>query len=128
MRVKSIKISEESIRIRHVHTPSSRPVHDDQDATQGNAGTEQVIAVWCGLIDLPAPQQLQHDEHTTIGGIDAAERCGLEGWHDPLEKENQSPEYTEPDALALTKPEPHQISTANLTQTGKQKVQQRFGN
>ena len=38
-----------------IETSDSRPIHNDQDAEQSDAGADQIVLVRCKSIDLPSP-------------------------------------------------------------------------
>jgi hypothetical protein len=84
----------------------ARPVHDDAHSEEAEERPGQLGTVGAHTVHPPAPQDREHHEDASVGGIHSAEVRGLERGHHAVQEQDQPADGAEKSASALPEPEP----------------------
>src|SRR3954471_17901626 len=97
--------------------------HHDQRAGQTDRGSDHVAKVRPLSVNPPSPQNRKNDEHRAIRGVGAPERVlrGLERRHDAVQGKSHHPTRTDEPGALMPEPQPDQVPSADLEETGDAK-------
>ncbi len=67
----------------------------------------------------PPPEDREHNEDTSVGGVHASEGCRLELGHDAVEEQQEPVKRAQGPSPALLQPKPDKLAAADLHQAGE---------
>ena len=105
-----------------------RPIHYDKDTNKAYYTANQIIPVRNCFVYFPSPQDRHNYEYSTIGSVNPAKMGWLKSWDYSIKHQNYPSQYTNPDTIPFSQPQPDKVSTAYFTKPGKYKQYDRLSN